>query len=345
MSNVNSPYAFSTVWKDHGGGVWGSAPSDTMLSGTFDEGNTMTITGSGFGTAGVPLQYDDFESSSVDDDLSTLGWDTREANSPNPTDKKPFVTNDQFYSGTQSGKADMSTGGDCAATLASLNLTEIYCSYFYRTVKDNGTPTTVKGWRVHSDNLNEFTSYPLMAGQELVDAYSGNNFRYTIQTLDTAADGPNSVSIGVSGGGIAESVWMRREHYVKISTPGVADGIITYDEDLVRRFDEPAIVTRETGITEVIERMLLPFYWGNGGGGFNWYDNVLVCATRARVEVGDNAIYANCTKREPMNTLTRVDGQIEFKVPSNTFTSSSTVFVYVIDTDGNPGVSLSTVVA
>ena len=47
MSNVNSPYAFSTVWKDHGGGVWGSAPATSSI----------TVNGSGFGATGPTVVF------------------------------------------------------------------------------------------------------------------------------------------------------------------------------------------------------------------------------------------------------------------------------------------------
>jgi len=334
----------SQVQYDLGSGVRGgidpSPPATPGLTGTFSEGNTITLAGSGFGSDGVPIIYDDFESGTVGDDLNTRGWVTSVNNGPVTP---PSVSSNQFYSGTRSGEADISAGGDCSAYLENLNLTEIYCSFYSRTDQLTGPSETVKGWRVHSDQTtNQYTGYPGIFEQEPIDVYSNRSHRFTVQTLGTSADGPNSASYYTSAQ--SENVWQRLEYYVKISDPGVANGKLVYTRDLTVHENQQAIVTRETGITEVIELMMLPFFWGGGGTGMNWYDNVIVSATQARIEVGDSATYASCTKKEVMNTLTRVDGQITFKVPSNTFSTGSTVYVHVIDVAGSSTANYSTVV-
>lgn len=306
-------------------------------TGTFSEGASLTITGSGFGTGGIPVLFQDFETGSAGANLNTLGFSTTNSNGC----PSPVVSTTRSYSGTKSGLADCLLGGDSAAYLSGLNATEIYVSLHLYGEKGTATDvTTVKGVRALGETgtgENVFTSYPGFFDQETLSQWSGNSHRLQINDKDTVGN----VLIDYIGD-FPSDAWGRQEYHYKLGTAGVADGFLRYWQDLVSLSATENFATRAAGSVQNIDRLMLPFYWGNATGGTAgvfYYDNIYIatgtnCA--ARVEAGDNAVYASCAKREIMNTTAREDTSVTFTVPSHTFTSGDTVYLYVLD--GNSSV-------
>jgi len=89
-----------------------------------------------------------------------------------------------------------------------------------------------------------------------------------------------------------------------------------------------------------LNRFMIGAYLSNVPAGHTvklYYDDVYVDDTWARVEMGDNISYTSCNNREiqiPRDTWT--DGQLTFTVNVGTFTPGQHAYIFVIDADNNP---------
>ena len=342
MGNVIVPNITRTPVEN--GSNWGSVsvPSSPGLTGTFSEGNTITLAGSGYGTLGVTTKYDDFEDGTNGQLISARAdWKTAIASGG----VEPKVSSAQAYAGSLSGRSQIVATGDSAAYLDTLDFREAYISFAYRGhIESGAAATTVKGLRVHADDgPNTFTSYPGISEQEIIDQYSGNSRRFSVNPMDDTSS-PNERSI--YPGGLAADQWHYLEYYWKQGDAGVANGIVQSWADLSVGANESNVITNDSGVLDSWKLVMLPFFWGNGSGGDHFYDLVHISLDqgKARVMAGDNAVFSSCTKLEAMNTLTRVDGEITFKVPANTFTPASTVYIHVINSAGTSTTNYSTTV-
>ena len=324
------------------GSNWGSvaAPSSPGLTGTFAEGNTITLAGSGYGTLGVTTKYDDFEDGTNGQLISARpDWNTTKANGGDD----PIVVSETSYAGSLCGKSPIASGGDSATYLTG-DFREVYAAFAYKGRINSGetVANTVKGFRVHAnDGPNVYTSYPGISEQEIISEHSINSRRFEVWPKQDT--GGQTV---LYTGAPSDNVWTYLEYYWKQGSVGVADGVVKTWNNLTAGLNETSVTTNEAGVTNSWKLAMLPFYWGNGSGGDHFYDLVHISFDQgqAKVMATDNAVYASSTKREAMNTLTRVDGEVTFKVPANTFTPASTVYIHVIDTDGTSTNTYSTTV-
>lgn len=68
-----------------------------------------------------------------------------------------------------------------------------------------------------------------------------------------------------------------------------------------------------------------------------FFDSIYIDNSFARVEIGDNPIYDNCTHREIQPTEIWSDNQIQFTLNQGSF-SDGQAYLFVIDENGNPSV-------
>lgn len=299
------------------------------VTGTFATGNTITLNGSGFtSTGGIPVKFDDFDDGTNGQLLSARGWSTETGNGGG----QPTVSNADSFTGTLSGRANCDTGSDSLAYLDALNVDEIYISLFMKGVVLTGSPDTTKGLRAHGDiGPNTFTSYPGFMIQEPLADFSPNAHRYQINQRDTGGTLINDYSPTT----LTNDTWYHIEVYHKL---GNGDGTVKYWNNLSLQVNRENEVTRDSTSTTKLNAILLPFYFGNGGTGYWYYDNVYISkgpGCLARVEIGDDPTYESCTKREVLNTTSRSDTAIQCDVPSHTFPSSSTGYLFALDDTGS----------
>lgn len=101
--------------------------------------------------------------------------------------------------------------------------------------------------------------------------------------------------------------------------------------------NETAMETFETG--EVVRSLTLGWYMGNNvgdGTASMYYDDIYIDNSWARVEMGDNAVYANCTHREIQPALTWTPTGITGTLNIGSFQVGDTVYFFVIDENGVP---------
>lgn len=67
-----------------------------------------------------------------------------------------------------------------------------------------------------------------------------------------------------------------------------------------------------------------------------WADNVYLDTTWARVMIGDDPVFENCTLREPQIPSSWSDNDITVTVNTGEFPSGKEVYLFVVDADGNP---------
>lgn len=67
-----------------------------------------------------------------------------------------------------------------------------------------------------------------------------------------------------------------------------------------------------------------------------YYDDIYIDNTWQRVEIGDNAVFANCTHREIQPALTWSDTGITGTFNQGSFETGDTVYFFVIDENGTP---------
>ncbi len=136
--------------------------------------------------------------------------------------------------------------------------------------------------------------------------------------------------------------WHTVELYFKLSNPGgETNGVASFRLD--SDFDESTgIVTRKSGDSSLLEYFMFgqsvakPAYASE-----SYIDDVYVDNTRARVEIGDNAIFANCTHREIQIPSDWSDngnpGEASITITLNrgSFDPCETYYLFIIDANGN----------
>ena len=300
----------------------GSGPSISSTSGSWSQGSSVTVSGSSFGNDGdeVPIKFDDFESGVVGASLGTGGWSVTADNGPDV----PEYSSTRSWSGSKCGYTDISMGGDSAAYMANCNTETFYVSlmHYFTT---SGTPNTSKGVRVNAaDGPNVYTSYPGIFVQD----YHRNN-RHTIKPDDESGTGATAYTANLSTG-----QWYRLEYWFKMSSPaGSTNGEVDGWQNLSHTSDWSGI-TRSSGVTDKWQTCMLPFYYGNGGTGENWYDDVYISKSKARVEIGNSSTWSGCSTRQIQGVTSWSNSSIGIEVNLGSFGSVSGRYLYVVDDNG-----------
>ena len=311
-------------------------PIVSVVGGTIEAGNVVTVSGAGFGNDGdeLPIIFDNFESGSPGASLGTGPWSIDTSNGPDdPTYSTSFA-----FGGSNSGYVDARGGGDSAAFISGMNTDRIYASFRFR-YRMNGSPVTQKGFRAHADDgPNIYTSYPGVFVQD----YATSN-RLTVATSDDSSDqetlyGPPNLS---------QNSWHRLEYFFSLSSPsGSSSGVIWASHDLRVVQNSTSILTRSSGVSDRYNVAILPFYFGNGGGGELWYDDVYISKSRARVEIGNSSSWDQSSRRSIQVPVSWSSSTISVRLNLNGFSASDELFLFVVDRNGSrsSGVRLADVV-
>jgi hypothetical protein len=101
---------------------------------------------------------------------------------------------------------------------------------------------------------------------------------------------------------------------------------------VIKSFGNPAMKTRSGALA--YGTINIGEYYGSGGQNATVYlDDVYFDTTQARVEVGNNAIWASCTRREIQIPTAWAAGEITITVNQSSF-STGTAYLFVVDADG-----------
>jgi hypothetical protein len=306
----------------------------------LNQGETVTIAGARFGAfGGQVLSWDDFETSRLGADvhnLSPIHGFTWKAFRGAPGTDTIQVVNTRAHSG---GKSlflswDAETingfgwgfGGDPKKGPYS----KLYISYwrYY-------TGTYVQGQHNHKafyvygsgdDDLPQAigfipaadTRWGVMSNQNLMGTYS-QNVNPTDVTFDSARNG-----------------WHRWDYWFAINATGSFNGVVWHLFDQAVKINRADYKFRSDSQTGLWNSIAIG-HMGQGmlGNLRQWYDDVYIATTRARVELCSGSSWSSRGRCEIQFPTAWADTSITIRVNQGAF-SSANAYLYVVDANGNP---------
>jgi len=336
-----------------------SAPSISgPPSGTVAHGNSIVISGTGFGTKSpaAPLKWDNFEAYTVGNSIFSGTGFTRQAGDGVST---PYIRNDQAYGqGAKSARMDYypsygagNYGSQFPQAGVSLsgNPLEVYMSYKMRFTRTGGTEQNSGfPFKLSRGNGGEpYTGtprfYKTIGGGNLGEEVTWGNMGYVTAGTTTVSmwEWPN----GNAKAGNRSDRWDREEFYYRLSNPaGTANG--AYLQSTNGNLNTSAwnnVVTRPSGVSTGLTNVITVFdgmdqFWANYSV---WMDDFYLDITRARVEICTGSTWANkgpdCEIQIPTTWSTT---SIGVTVNQGAFaTGSTTRYLYIVDSTGAANVN------
>jgi len=338
-----------------------AVPSISFVTGTLTHGSSITISGSSLGTnaavATDNLQWlgANIENGTDGDVFSCAGW-ANKVDTESSTQAVPRYSTIQAHSGSKSIRINYYKDG------GSINR---YKGHFYRNHgssiekvyitfwvyadddwTDKGAQPQWKIWRIK--NTADFTDGAL---DFIQNCFGPHPFYGRIATLFKGAGVKQAWYLEaeeVPGPMGVQDRWVRMEYYIDVGTRPNSDGSLFYwlhDPDnptmpVILAVDELQYdgnynILREGG-SETWQYML---FGGAAVDGMDirvYFDDVYTqVGTRARVEIGDNATWANCTHREIQIPTVWKDNSITITVNQGSFAPCERAYLYVVDADGD----------
>lgn len=220
---------------------------------------------------------------------------------------------------------------------SNASTTELYTSFWTR-IRGFSSWTTngFKLLRIYSDVDGP---YPNFYGA-ISSITDGNIFGNVIERVHETPTTSQVTTAGVATI-LADNGWHRFEYYVKMSSgAGVADGVTTLWVDGVQIHTKTDLYTDDEGDTPVggINTLqgrwqLLPYFDADNKQVTD-LDEVVMDYTVARVELGNNSVFANCTHREYQPIEYWGTSHIKIRFNQGSFSAGSTAYLFVIDSDG-----------
>lgn len=321
-----------------------SQPSiSTVSPSTFSNGTSITISGNNFGTTGPNIVlFDDLEKGSNGNAISTSAgsaqvgqWDMIESAPQNPK-----YSNTYKHGGSLSLLADQSTGdGGNWAVVTFPGTTRIYLSYWVFIATGGDVP----GVQMGLPNLKLGN----ISGGSPPATYA-SDYTTAVALLDLPPgdggwQGPNPWhdTSGLSESGYGSTTWIknrwqRYENYYlgSTSSSGSLQMWETNSANARNRTVNVTGITIHSGDDWTWFR--LHAYAREESNGQVYYDDVYVATgtgALARVEIGNNATYSNCTNLAVITPTSWSNTSIEATVRTGSF-SDGTAYLFVIDSNG-----------
>jgi hypothetical protein len=304
-----------------------ASPVVTGLSGTLSNGQSITITGSAFGTKAqaAPLLYDDFENHSaggvVAGNAAKIGtWDVG--------DGANYVTytNVKAHSGSGAAKHDFISTYN-ASLSKNGSFPTLYMDFWVMVDYVDVITRNWKPWRLYGNNDNLQLDYAYLCNGQ----------------LDNTLDLTNNWAVGYWGGNSYNNhTWMHVQLVYTASTPGVADGTVEHFIDSVPSgLNSTAVTTRQTNYD--FDQIRIGHYWAQdavtgcaaNSGATVYTDNVYIDTTWARVEIGDAATYAGSTHREIQVPSAWTSNSATVQLNAGSFAPGTKAYLYVTDSNNN----------
>jgi len=305
------------------------------LSGTFSHGQSVTLTGSGFGTksTAAPIKYDDFQSVTIGQTI----WDHSTAPGPSwgnlgDQEYNPIANNTKLRAGTPFARNmdshwEFPNAGDSAGsalTLAGQTARKLYFDgwmYLDDTGITSGSIQNFKPVRFESGTTSAyFNPYSNSAGDY------GGNVRDGVTRVDSDwASDPSS------------SYYNAWNHVQWMADAGSGDnaydGACHFYRNCGLKYSHVDIAEIGSG-----EDDWNTFYLGNyirsndqAGHIHIYWESMYVDDSWARVEIGDEAVYDDCTHREIQRCTAWSDGSITFVPNRGNFGPTDNVTIFVIN--------------
>ena len=317
-----------------------ASPSITAVTGPLQNGQMITLSGTGFGakSPAVPQKWDDFESGTTGNNIgnsSPLGVDVSAwiLSSQGASGHEPKYSTTHSHSGFKAALSD-NTGG-CYSSQIGYNWSSnrqgvIYITWWlYRVQNPTNSIYNWKPWR----------EYPSWGENGSFTGCGYNNVYYpsSLCTTDTMTEsGVFSNNYPGIVWQLPDSTWERWEVLYSTGTPGNSDGFIEYRINGVLKKSIINIAMLEGGSTGGWKNTRVNNYWdGRQGTLQSWIDDLYIDTTQQRVEVCDASVWSNRNHCEIQIPSSWSDSSITITFNQGSFETGRCLYLYVVDVNGN----------
>lgn len=325
------------------GGVAAHAQTISGVSGTLSAGNTVIISGSGFGTkaTAAPVQFSNFENGAQGAVIATSdGWNSVDgwSGTANAHTGKPIYDAAAAHTGSRGMTCRYVGDVYNSSVLKSADFSGgFYIDAWYRYQPANPASRNHKLFMLYGTGTNEFPQaamtgfcnlddsieIPFYAGPSNGDAeWMGLHFNHLVGA-------PHHIQ-----------VWL------KPSTPGVQDGRSWVAVDGTVHSTATDLLTNMPGIG-TWRQVRVGYYMAHdgltncpsAGDAWTFWDDVYLDTTPARIELGNAATYGACTHREIQIPSAWSDSQVSLTMNTGTFDGGQTAWLYVVNANNvvSPG--------
>ena len=314
-----------------------AAPSISSASGALSDGQSITITGSSFGTKSqaLPLKWDNFETGTPGTPVT--GWYT--SSTLGTSYLASYSTARVRVSGKQSVYQNFTDGNYnsvIALTDQNPGFRTIYVSgWFYREV--GGAPSrNVKTWGLRGGpGFSELMpnvrmdQYPdISAGQ--IMTYESSNGQCDIDAQDAKV-----IQASWFSGELYPNAWHRFEAWVNTDSGGTQGEYTVWIDGNVLASLTGRIFEHDCPFSMV---MLQNYFATDTGSPTPWmkhyWDEVYIDRSRSRIEIGNASTWTTSSHREIQIPTGWSDGFISATVNSGSFATGQTAYLYVVDSTG-----------
>ena len=325
---------------------------------TFREGETLTILGDGFGSKGTgqrirPLLWDDFEAGTNGDAI--------------PTDSNPAQTDSWTYA---SGSIRYSTRNNLPGSLMcsehdmsgnGVDPTARHANLYFATDKLMDDPSnrmfisfwTRPSWGTADEYFHQIKLWRLNSQDDrflnFKNSHWGPEGSSHIYTRSVGQDLPGG-DVTYYGVPFEDEKWFKIEFQAAQSSVGQPDGFVRVwhgrpNGPMLMVYNAPAVVTTGNGLywdQLQIGQYATNLALGIDSGTINYFDDVYMDNTWARVEIGDEPTWDACTHREMQIPSSWVDNSANPDEPDKITIEVNqgslpygTAYLYVVDEDGS----------
>jgi hypothetical protein len=321
--------------------VW-SAPSISGVGGTVSDGQSVTISGSSFGTKAtvVPYRWDNFEQG-TSGELVT-GWSggtgsdiARYSNEVQRGVAGHLVTSKHaFRPGAENislCQNDYTNGYDI-----------LYIDYWYRLtpVDSSGiSGRNYKPWRVWTNDITmQFNpgTFPPVEPYGPAGIFSIYDNGYPTQLPEISMWNGEDRDYGN---------WKHEQVVIRVSDPGVANGTLHryVNSQPIGPFSDTLIFRNRNILPTEIR---IGHYWATdedpgdpetlpaNTGADAYIDDLYIDRTWSRIEIGNASTYDSCTHREVQVPSTWSTNSIGVTINQGSFANGVSVYLYVTDASG-----------
>jgi hypothetical protein len=318
-----------------------AAPSVTSTSGTAEHGATLNISGTGFGTKATPgpIRFDTFEDGVVGTNVTTTGFWSAEV---------PPLTlfDDATHAPLRHARSakHIRWHSDALNRNRSFYKDDIgfestgkaYVNVWLYMDFVSGTPELSAGWqlklfRIQADSHHSLPPY-LICNVMTLDEETVSYWVIPVS---------HNSSIWPGSGWMREHYWVNMAMEYKDSSMNTTDGQAHFYssrplvDSAYYKGSRTNIETRYDTVTAYANDLSLGYLLVNGGEEANTYwDDIYADNSWARVEIGDQPIYANCRHREMQVPTAWSPSSVSVTVNQGSFNNGQQVYLFVVDEDG-----------
>lgn len=335
-----------------------SEPAITLAEGVLLNGHSVVLTGSNFGSTGPTIVvFDDFEDNTAGSAVSTTAtvgtW----------TSSNPIAT--AYDGGVVALLVDATESNQLRKSYA--NVQEIFLSYkvinpsgyHFPATTESGEFPPQSAWKLAWIwDEQDYLGY--QGDDDICLPTWGNGTSFSLSGNDNAFGGtaengwigPVAGRPGTSTNWFSFKGWNRASTYLKAGADPVNDNGVIWFSGLSEEFghklfeltDRPVFDGDDNAYDNAISQWnTLALSGWHRSGGLNseydsttraYYDDIYLAVganAAARVEIGDNATYADCTKLAISTPTSWSDTSITATVRDGEFSGGDRVYVFVVD--------------